>query len=260
VNDLDTSRPHPARRYNYWLGGKDNFAADRDSGDAIAEQFPAVVTAARENRRFVERAVGWLAETGVRQFIDVGCGIPLEPYVHEIAARHVADVRVVYVDNDPLVITHARALMDPWPPTRAAFVLADVAEPHAILRAPELAILNMAEPVALLLFAVLHFLDSPDIHALIDALPAGSYVALTHATEDLATREERARVAALRAGGEHGGFWPRTLDQIAELLRGLCPVEPGIVPITDWRPERDPVPHTRNAAEAAGYAVVARKP
>lgn len=259
MNRIDTSRPHPARRYNYWLGGKDNFQADRDSAHAIERVFPEVSTAARENRRFVERAVDWLAEHGVRQFIDVGCGLPLQPYVHEIAARWDPWVRVVYVDNDPLVMTHARALMDASPPAVTAYVEADLADPGTIL--PGLAVLDPGRPVALILAAVVHFLDdldAPEIRRLINWLPVGSYVVLSHGTEDFSTAEERHMAAALR-GGRHGGFWPRSLDEIAEMLAGLVPVEPGVVPIVDWHADREPNPQTRQARAVAGYAVVAQK-
>lgn len=255
MNALDITRPHPARRYNYWLGGKDNFQADRDSAHAIERVFPEVAVAARENRRFVERAVDWLAAHGVRQFIDVGCGLPLQPYVHEIAARRDPWVRVVYVDNDPLVMTHARALMDSA--AGNAYVDGDLTEPDTVL--PALAAVD--GPVGLILAAVVHFLDdldAPGIRRIIDRLPPGSFVALSHATEDFATAEERQRAATLRTGA-HGGFWPRSLDQIAELLAGLVPVEPGIVPIVDWHPDREPQPQTRQARDVAGYAVVAQK-
>lgn len=259
MSGLDTSRPHPARRYNYWLGGKDNFEADRDSGDAIASAFPEVASAARENRRWVERVVDWLAERGVRQYVDVGCGLPLQPYVHEIAAKWDPRVTVVYVDNDPLVMTHARALMDAAAPTVTAYAEGDLADPGTVLPAVEL--LDPDQPAALILAAVVHFLDdvdAPGIRQLIDRLPAGSFVALSHATEDFATPEERARAAHLR-DGRHGGFWPRSLAEIAELVAGLRPCEPGIVPVADWHPERAPFPGDRNPRAVDGYAVVARK-
>lgn len=260
MNALDTTRPHPARRYNYWLGGKDNFQADRDSADAIQRAFPNVRTAAQENRRCLERVVDLLAERGVDQFIDVGCGLPVEPAVHEIAGRHHPAARVVYIDNDPLVVVHGRALMDGSAPAVTAHMEADLTEPEDFPSG--LGILDLHRPVALLLFAVVHFLDdldAPGIRALIDRLPAGSYVAMTHATEDFATAAERAATADLRASGAHGGFWPRSLDEIAELLAGLLPAEPGIVPIVDWHPDREPKPRTRQARAVAGYAVVAQK-
>lgn len=253
---FDSFTVSSARRYNYWLGGKDHFAPDRESGDAIEHAFPEVVSAARENRRFVERVVDWLAEHGVRQFVDVGCGLPVQPYVHEIAAKWDPNVTVVYVDNDELVMCHARALMDL--PDATAYVDGDLAHPDTIL--PALAMLDPDQPAALLLAAVVHFLEDPGvIRPLVDRLPPGSYVALSHATEDFATAEERDQVAGLRTGG-HGGFWPRSLDELAELLAGLRPCEPGIVPITDWHPEREPQPKTRRVRDAAGYAVLATKP
>src|SRR5690242_16640062 len=177
---LDTSVPHPARRYNYWLGGKDNFAADRESGDAVVKLFPSIRTAAIENRAFLRRAVTLLAgELGIRQFLDIGTGLPTADNTHEVAQRVAPDSRVVYVDNDPLVMVHARALLTAAPgagPTD--YVEADVRSPEHILREAA-KLLDFDRPVALMLVAVLHFLaDEEDPHGivrrLLGALPPGS--------------------------------------------------------------------------------------
>jgi hypothetical protein len=155
VDHLDTSVAHPARRYNYWLGGKDHFAADRESGDLLAAAFPTARIAARENRDFLRRSVRYLATAGIRQFLDIGTGLPVPDNTHEIAQRMAPDARVVYVDNDPIVMTHARALTVDTPPGRTGYIEADLREPESILGHPQLRdTLDLDQPVALLLVAV----------------------------------------------------------------------------------------------------------
>src|SRR4029453_885555 len=158
---IDTSVPHPARRYNYLLGGKDNFAADRAAGDELARMFPTVRIAAVENRRFLQRATRFLTEeAGIRQFLDIGTGLPTADNTHEVAQRIAPDSRVVYVDNDPMVMAHARALLTSTPQGRTTYIEADLRSPEAILADPELReTLDLGEPVALMLVAVLHFID-----------------------------------------------------------------------------------------------------
>jgi hypothetical protein len=264
---LDTSRPHPARRYDYLLGGKDNFAADRTSADQIAQAFPTIRTAALENRRFLRRVVTFLAaEAGIRQFLDIGSGLPASPNVHEIAQGIAADTRVLYVDNDPLVMVHARALMVSAPEGAAAYVKADLRQPQTILTDPALTdTVNLNQPVGLLLIAVLHFLDDADdpyraVARLVEALPRGSFVALSHATFDPLPSDTVERLTTLvTPDAGHGTFRPRTHDEVARFLDGLKPVEPGLVPIVQWWPWQEPQPRA-SAAETAVYGAVARRP
>jgi hypothetical protein len=261
---MDTSVPHPARRYNYWLGGKDHFAADRESGDAIAAAFPVVVELARANRAFLRRAVRFVAEAGVRQFLDIGTGLPAPDNTHEVAQRVAPESRVVYVDNDPIVMVHARALMQGDPRGRTAYLEADVRDPAAILRNPILReTLDLDQPVALLLVAVLHFLHDDDetagvVRQLLDALPSGSYLVMTHGTMDFSSP---AGVAAYEKMFAAGGTDVRARPSatIAEYFSGLSIVEPGIVPVTDWRAD-DPVADRPVSEDLGIYGVVGRKP
>jgi hypothetical protein len=245
---LDTTRPHPARRYNYWLGGRDHFRADRDSGDAIAAVFPSVVTAARANRDFLTRVVQVMAaECGIRQFLDIGCGLPAEPYVHDVAAEIKPDVRVVYADNDPLVLIHARALMGAKHPARSDYLSADLRRPDTIVQSWEVReMFGQDEPVGVLVVAVLHFLADEDqpakiVSQIMEAMPKGSYLALTHATFDPIVESTRSGLGALMTNDAwHGLFCPRTRDEVAGLMSGLDMVEPGLVPVNDWRLDLEP--------------------
>ncbi|MGI5213376.1 SAM-dependent methyltransferase [Plantactinospora sp. CA-290183] len=260
---IDTSRPHEARRYDYWLGGKDNFAVDRASGDAIAAAFPTIRCAAVENRRFVLRVVETLAEAGVRQWLDIGTGIPTSPAVHEVAQAVDPGCRVVYVDKDPMVVVHAAAMMNSSPCGATAYVQADLRDPQKILAHPAVvATLDFGQPIALLLGAVLHFLaDSDDPYRIVahlaQALPPGSYLVLSHATLDLPPAETVERLSAVIATGEHGTLRPRTRNEIARFLTGMELLEPGLVPVVQWRPDRPPSPEA-SAEETALYGVVAR--
>lgn len=256
---IDSTVPHPARRYNYWLGGRDNFAADRVSGDAIAAIHPHVVVGARENRRFMLRTVAYLVgELGVRQFLDIGCGIPFPPDVHDVAQKVAAESRIVYVDNDPLVMCHARALSTSGRDGVVEYVERDLRDPQSILDDPALRkTLDFTKPVALLLIAVLHFFTDDDdpsgvVAHLIEALPSGSYVVLSHGDETLID-------AASKAGPEHGTFRPRSKSEVAKFLAGLKILPPGLASIVDQLPGEGPKPRA-SAREAAMYGVIARKP
>jgi hypothetical protein len=173
---IDTSVPHPARRYNYWLGGKDHFQADRDSGDAIAELFPTVRAAALANRAFMRRAVTYVARQGVRQFLDIGTGIPAPNNTHEVAQAINPDTHVVYVDNDPIVMSHARALLTSREGGLTAYLEADLRDYEEILNHPDVRrVLDLGQPVGLLLVAILHFLvDADDPAGIVAARTAGS--------------------------------------------------------------------------------------
>ncbi|MEV4515175.1 SAM-dependent methyltransferase [Dactylosporangium sp. NPDC049525] len=264
---LDTSVAQPARRYNYLLGGKDHFAADRASAHRLIEVFPAVRTAAVENRRLLERVVRYLAEhAGVRQFLDIGTGIPTAPNVHEIAHEVTPDARVVYVDNDPVVMTHARALLTSNNVGATAYIEADLRDPAAILVSPDLRdTLDFTQPIAVLLIAVLHFLPDDErpydaVAELAAAMPSGSFLAISHTTFDPLPDDVRQRLTALAdpAAG-HGPFRPRTHVEVARFFDGADLVDPGLVPIVEWHPDSTPRPQA-TPVEAIGYAGVARLP
>ena len=242
---IDTSVAHPARRYDYWLGGKDNFAADRESGDAVEAQFPTIRLGVRENRWFLCRAVDFAARrAGIRQFLDIGTGIPTSPNTHQIAQEADPAARIVYVDNDPLVLTHARALMTGTPQGATTYIEADLREPGRLLAHPEvLTTLDFSKPVALLLLAVLHFVrDAEDpraiIDTLIDTLPDGSLVVASHATlEHLPPEQAEALIKA------DGRALPRSGAQLATLFArpDLELVEP-VKSVSRWWPEAAPEP------------------
>jgi len=260
-DEIDTSRPHPARMYDYYLGGKNHFAADRETADKM------VVSArisARENRGFLGRAVRYLAgEAGITQFLDIGSGLPTTGNVHEIAQAVAPESRVVYVDNDPLVLAHARALLTSSPEGRTAYIRADLRDPGAVLSAPVTGeVLDFGQPVALVLAAVLHFV--PDeyqpvriLAELVDALPPGSYLIASHATGEHVA--ESAEASATRAYRSSGVPWqPRDSGDFARLaFASLDLVPPGVVLVSEWRPDRlGPRP---TPSEVNCYGGVARK-
>lgn len=255
---LDTSVAHPARRYNYWLGGKDNFAADRESGDAVAAVFPTIRTAAVENRGFLRRAVTLLTEeAGIRQFLDIGTGLPSADNTHEVAQRLAPESRVVYVDNDPLVMVHARALLTGSDVGVTDYVEADVRTPDKILQEAART-LDFSRPVALMLVATLHFIPDDDdpygiVARLFDALPSDSYLVMSHATGEYWNEETIAAIAA----GRYGPFWPRTREQFGRFFDGLEFLPPGIVSTGQWRAENELQPRP-TTADTATYGAVAR--
>jgi len=264
TNRIDTSVPHPARRYSYWLGGKDHFAADRASGDAIAKAFPAVVELARANRAFVGRAVRYVAEAGVRQFLDIGTGLPAPDNTHEVAQRVAPESRVVYVDNDPIVMMHAQALLVGDPRGVTSYLEADVRDPGAILQRPELReTLDLDRPVGLLLVALLHFVHDDEqvegiVRELVGALAPGSHVVLSHGTMDLSDAEGIAAYEQMFAAGGTD-VRARSRATLERWLAGLEILEPGIVPVADWRPD-DPDAPRPVSRDLGIYGVVARKP
>jgi len=261
--EINTNVAHSARVYNYWLGGKDNFAADRTLGDAIIKAVPSTVFGARANRAFLGRAVRYLAaEAGIRQFLDIGTGIPTADNTHEVAQAAAPDSRVLYVDNDPIVLAHARALMTSHPAGSTAFIHADLRDPGKVLDDPKLrATLDLGRPVALMLIAVLHFLTEEDnpreiVSTLLDALPSGSYLTITHLTADFVSPEE---AAVAKAAGRDAGvtYTPRTQAEVTEFFSGLDLVDPGVVPLLAWRPDGG-APEDSRAASV--YAAIGRKP
>ena len=263
IPEIDTSRPHPARMYDYYIGGKNHFAADRELADAALAHWPSGRIGLRENRRFLGRAVRYLAaEAGIRQFLDIGSGLPTTPNVHEIAQGVDPYSRVVYVDNDPMVLAHARALLASTPEGRTAYVQADLRSPLDILTSPVVrSVIDFDQPVALMLVAVLHFLgdeDQPDmvLKTLLDALPRGSYLAASHITLE---HDPVGVGGGQRVYREAGlSMNARDADEFASLtFSGLELVPPGLVLVSEWRPDsKAPLP---TPAEVSCYGGVARK-
>jgi S-adenosyl methyltransferase len=262
--EIDTSRPHSARMYDYFIGGKNHFAADRKTAREVLRHSPDVPIAARENRAFLGRAVRYLAaEAGVTQFLDIGTGLPTMSNVHEVAQAVNPSARVVYVDNDPLVLAHARALLTSDPAGRTAYIQADFRDPVAILSDPVTrGVLDFGKPVALMLVAILHF--APDeyrpaevIATLLDALPSGSYLAASHLTTEYDEEATSAGQRVMRGAGIV--MQKRDSSEFAKLaFSGLELVPPGVVLVSQWRPDVTrpaPAPHEVNC-----YGGVARKP
>ncbi|MDQ1288870.1 MAG: SAM-dependent methyltransferase [Actinomycetota bacterium] len=258
--EFDTGIPHSARMYDYWLGGKDNFAVDRSMGDAFLREIPTLRDMAKENRKFVNRATRYLAAEGVHQFLDIGTGIPTSPNLHETAQAVTPDARVVYVDNDPVVLAHARALMVSTDEGMTTFLDADVRDPESILQQPEFRrVIDLGRPVALMVIAVLMLVGEEDepyeiMKVFRDALPPGSYLALTHPTQDFDPQAVETVTAFATQGGMT--FVPRTKDAVAGFFGDWDLVGPGIVPVREWFPKTPPA----NPWSAYYWSGVARKP
>jgi hypothetical protein len=254
---LDTGRPHPARMYDYWLGGRDNYEVDRDAAERVLATQPRMRDGIRENRAFLRRAVRAVVEGGVRQIIDIGTGIPTSPNTHEVAQSVAPDTRVAYVDNDPIVGVHAQARLTSAEGT--GFALADLRDPIGVLEQPAVrSLIDFDQPVALLLVAVLHFVtdrEQPEriVATLRDALPSGSWLVLTHGTNDTAVHDTSDTVAVYRNATATLNLRPR--KQVAGFFDGFELVEPGLVTISEWRPERE-LPITKFGI----YGGVGRKP
>ena len=261
--EIDTSKAHSARMYDYFLGGKDNFAADRETAGKALAAWPALRTAARENRAFLGRAVRYLAqEAGITQFLDIGSGLPGVGNVHEVAQAVNPAARVVYVDNDPIVLAHGRALLVSSTEGRSVYIDADMREPEKILSHPLTRdTLDFTRPVALMLVSVLHFFTGDDqvrriVGPLVDALAPGSYVTASHGTAEFAPEAREAGQAYTRDGVDAIG---RDADVFANLVfNGLTLVSPGVVVVSEWRPEPGTLLPSR--AEVSMYGAVAAKP
>ncbi len=231
--------PNVARIYDYFLGGTDNFPADRAAAAKIAEAAPEVVQRVRENREFLGRSVRFLAAAGIHQFLDVGAGLPTRENVHQVARRLVPAARVVYVDNDPAVVAHAQSILATVPGTIA--IEADMREPAAILRrVAEQGFIDLAQPVAILMLAVLHFIPDDAQAAAIAAtfreqMAAGSYLAITHATAGNMSASNLAQAAQTYATSSAGSITLRGHDEIEALFGELELAEPGVVPAAHWR-------------------------
>jgi hypothetical protein len=259
--DVNINVPHSARIYDYWLGGKDNFAVDRAVGDAMVKAIPEMRSMAAENRKFVHRAVRHLvAKEGIQQFLDIGTGIPTRPNLHEVAQGIVPEARVVYVDNDPIVLVHARALMISTQEGRSEYVSADIRDTRSILDEPVLReTLDFGEPIGLTMIAILMLLADADdpwaaVAALRDAMPPGSCLAITHPTADFDPASVDAAVAAATGAGMT--LVARSREAVQRFFGDWEMVEPGLVPVSSWRPD-DPI----GSPEVTYYwAGVARKP
>jgi SAM-dependent methyltransferase len=250
--ELRADRPHPARVYDYWLGGKDNFAADRDAAEWALREIPEWRDYARCNRQFLVRVVRFLCEAGIRQFLDIGSGLPASPNVHEVARACAPDTRVVYVDNDPMAFLHAEALMATDPMT--SVVRADLRDPETVLRGAA-KLLDFTEPVALLFLATLHHVADDDdpaaaVACYLPALVPGGYLVITHCTDEFAPEKVRATTAEARSRG--AVFRPRGKDAILAMFHGRELLEPGLVLVSYWRPEGG-IP-CANADRAWAYA------
>lgn len=262
-SQIDTSRPHPARMYDYYLGGKDNYLVDREAAAAVLQAVPEVRDMARENRAFMQRAVRYLVgEAGIRQIIDIGTGIPTAGNVHEVAQQIEPGVRVAYIDNDPIVHVHASALLTGQGSTST--VLADLREPQAILGHPKVReLIDPAEPTAVLLMAILHFITDEEapgsiIDAFRGALAPGSYLALSHGTADFHDQAIADASTAVYSRAT-APLVLRGHAQIAGLFRGWDLVEPGVVQVPLWRPEGTPL-RSRQLAKIGIYGGIGRKP
>jgi hypothetical protein len=258
---IDTTVAHNARVWDYWLDGKDNFAVDRQVGDQVRGMFPIISDVARANRRFLIRAVRFLAgEAGIRQFLDIGTGLPTANNTHEVAQTVAPESHIVYVDNDPLVLVHARALLTSSSQGATDYVDADVHDPDTILTGASQT-LDFAQPVAVMMLGILNFVMDTDqarviVRRLMDAVPAGSYLALTHPTVELGGEMN---VEAMAFWNEHAAppIRARTRAEVARFVEGLELVEPGLVSCSRWRP--DASENGAAPAEVPHYGVVGRK-
>ena len=256
--ELETNLPQSARVWNYWLGGKDNFPADRAAGDQFREIFPEIVDAARAARGFLARAVHYLAgEAGVRQYLDVGTGIPTANNTHEVAQRVAPESRIVYVDNDPIVLAHARALLTSTPEGATAYIDADLRDPERILQEAART-LDLRQPVAVMLMGILGHIEDDDqarsiVRRLMDAVPSGSYLAMYDSTD---TSEEVVEAARIWNQSAKPPYHLRSPERIARFFDGLELVEPGVVSTLEWRPE----PGSGPPAEIDSLCGIGRKP
>jgi len=234
----------PARVYDYWLGGKDNFAADRIAGEETIAAYPAIRSTARSNRAFLARTVSYLARVhSIRQFLDIGAGLPAAPNTHEVAQSVEPAIRVVYVDNDPMVLSHARALLASGPQGVIAYVEADLRDTGTLL-AQAAGILDFTQPTAILLLAVLEHIPDVDearriVARLLAAVPTGSFLVISHAASDIDPEKMARMIRRLNKHLAEASFVGRPRDVVARFFDGLDLVEPGVVKITQWHPRSE---------------------
>lgn len=262
VIELQEGKPQSARMYDAYLGGKDHYAVDLAAVEQVEQVFPTIRTCARTNRDFMTRALDWVARQGIRQFLDIGTGIPTEPNLHQVVQAVDPSAHVVYTDNDPIVLAHARALLQGAPEGRTEYLDADVREPEKILNSAEVReTLDLSRPVALSLIALFHFIPDEDdpmriVGTLIDALAPGSYLVMSHLTPDFDPEMIARAVGVYHAGGL--SCQARTHAEFAEFFTGLDLVDPGIVVPHRWHPAIEP--KASLDAEVSFYCGVARIP
>lgn len=265
--DLKLDQAHSARMYDYYLGGTTNFPADREAAGKALAAFPSLLATARINRRFMRRATRFLAQQGMTQFFDIGTGIPTSPNLHEVAQEVTPSARVVYTDNDPIVLAHARALLHSHADGHTAYAHADATNPAELLATPEISgTLDFTRPIALSLNALLHFITDDGVEGgaqgvvehLKAALPKGSTLTITHVTPDFDPEGIARLTGAYRAAGTPGQARP--LADITRLFDGWDLLDPGVVPTQRWRPTLEDQAENVTDAEAACYAGIARKP
>jgi hypothetical protein len=256
---FDITVAHPARIYNYWLGGKDNYEADREAGELAVQHNPNILPGVRANRAFLRRAVQFLAgEAGIRQFLDIGTGLPTAENTHEVAQAIAPESRVVYVDNDPIVLAHARALLTSTPEGVTAYLDADAQDTGTILRSAAQT-LDFSKPIAVMALMILQYVPDSDhpheiVRRLMQAVPSGSYLAISDTTRDIDTERVSGTTAQLNTRMGPARMTLRSREEIAGFLDGLEPVDPGLVPLPEWRALASP------AHVIPCYAAVARKP
>ncbi|MEV8314104.1 SAM-dependent methyltransferase [Streptomyces sp. NPDC059900] len=262
THPIDTSKAHPARVYDWYLGGEDHYPVDVELGQQIVSLEPQAKYYARHNRWFMQRATRHLVgQAGIRQFLDIGAGIPTEPNLHRIAQSAAPEARVVYVDNDPTVLAHAEALLRGTPEGATEFLQADAREPDKILEQAE-GVLDFSEPVAVSLNALLHFVSDEEgaydvVNVLVAALAPGSHLVLSQISSDFDPVRTRQAVDMYKAGGVT--LVPRARGEVERFFEGLELLEPGIGWLPDWHPELG-VDEVRNGTPVSMYAGVARKP
>lgn len=256
--ELQIDRPHSARVYDYIMGGKDNFAADRETAAKVLADWPGLRTSMLANRACMHRMGRYLIGLGVRQLIDVGTGIPSSPNLHEVVQETAPDARIVYVDNDPIVLAHARALLTSTPEGRTAYIQADMRSPEALFGDPALhEALDLSQPVALTVIAMLQFVEDAQglVEALIAPLASGSYLAVTIPTGDLAPESQHLAREYTRRGIP---MYLRSHAEVERLLTGLELLDPGVVPMPRWHPAPGDQPLPDTATNM--YAAAGRKP
>ena len=259
LRGFDTSVPSPARMWNYWVGGKDHFAADREAADEIMAAMPALPAIARSLRHFLIDIVHSLTvDYGIRQFLDLGTGLPTADNAHDVAQRAAPESRIVYADYDPVVLAHARALLTSSPEGKTDYIEADLRETDTILSAAART-LDFSKPVAILLLAVLHFIPDEDdpyaiVRKLMDAVPSGSFLVIVHAPSDRSPQEMAEQTRRYNESGAEF-MRPRSQEEILRFFTGLELIGPGVAPRSEWLP-------TGQAGPASGEAVagVGRKP
>ena len=258
---FDVRVAHPARVYDYWLGGKDNFEADRIAGEETIAAYPAIRASAQANRAFLARTVRYLAaDAGIRQFLDLGTGLPTASNTHEVAQSVAPDSRVVYVDNDPLVLSHARALLTSSPQGVTAYLDVDLRDTDRILEQAA-ATLDFGQPVGVMLLAILHYI--PDlteagriVARLVSAVPSGSYLTISHAASDISPEEMAEMIRRMNQHLAEGNHVARARDAVAGFFDGLDLLDPGVVKVTQWRPGSE----LEGEGPTSLWGGVARKP